>query len=60
MIDMATSVVARGKIILADKKGDSIPEGWAIDVDGHPTTDAAKALEGCVLPFGGAKGSGIA
>jgi LDH2 family malate/lactate/ureidoglycolate dehydrogenase len=53
-------VVARGKIILADKKGDSIPEGWAIDVDGHPTTDAAKALEGCVLPFGGAKGSGIA
>ena len=60
MIDMATSVVARGKIILADKKGEPIPEGWAIDVDGHPTTDAAKALAGCVLPFGGAKGSGIA
>ncbi|MBR1457547.1 MAG: Ldh family oxidoreductase [Oscillospiraceae bacterium] len=60
IVDMATSVVARGKIILADKKGASIPEGWAIDVDGNPTTDAAKALEGCVLPFGGAKGSGIA
>lgn len=60
MIDMATSVVARGKIILADKKGEPIPEGWAIDADGHPTTDASKALEGCVLPFGGAKGSGIA
>lgn len=60
MVDMATSVVARGKIILADKKKEPIPEGWAIDVDGNPTTDAAKALEGCVLPFGGAKGSGIA
>lgn len=60
MVDMATSVVARGKIILANKKGDPIPEGWAIDVEGRPTTDAAKALEGCVLPFGGAKGSGIA
>lgn len=60
MVDMATSVVARGKIILANKKKEPIPEGWAIDVDGHPTTDAAKALEGCVLPFGGAKGSGIA
>ena len=59
-VDMATSGVARGKIILADKKKEPIPEGWAIDVDGHPTTDAAKALEGCVLPFGGAKGSGIA
>lgn len=60
MVDMATSVVARGKIILADKKKEPIPEGWAIDVDGNPTTDAAKALAGCVLPFGGAKGSGIA
>lgn len=60
IVDMATSVVARGKIILADKKGVDIPEGWAIDVDGNPTTNAAKALEGCVLPFGGAKGSGIA
>lgn len=59
-IDMATSVVARGKIILADKKGEPIPEGWAIDIHGNPTTDAAKALEGSVLPFGGAKGSGIA
>lgn len=60
IIDMATSVVARGKIILADKKGEPIPEGWAIDAQGNPTTDAAKALQGCVLPFGGAKGSGIA
>ncbi len=60
IVDMATSVVARGKIILAEKKGSPIPEGWAIDIDGNPTTDATKALEGCVLPFGGAKGSGIA
>ncbi|WP_366653686.1 Ldh family oxidoreductase [Fodinicurvata sp. EGI_FJ10296] len=59
IIDMATSVVARGKIILADHEGRSIPEGWAIDPDGRPTTDARAALEGAVLPFGGAKGSAI-
>lgn len=59
VLDMATSVVARGKIILANKKQTTIPEGWAIDVDGNPTTDAAAALAGSVLPFGGHKGSGI-
>ncbi len=59
IIDMATSVVARGKIILADHEGKSIPEGWAIGPDGNATTDARAALDGAVLPFGGAKGSGI-
>ncbi|MBE3581924.1 MAG: Ldh family oxidoreductase [Thermoanaerobacteraceae bacterium] len=60
VFDMATSIVARGKIILAAQKGESIPEGWAMDAEGRITTDAEKALEGAVLPFGGAKGSAIA
>lgn len=60
VLDMATSVVARGKIILANKTGEKIPVGWAVDKDGTPTTDADEALKGYVLPFGGAKGSGIA
>ncbi len=60
VLDMATSVVARGKIILASQLGQDIPEGWAVDATGRPTTDAAAALEGSVLPFGGPKGYGIA
>ena len=60
VLDAATSTVARGKIIVAAAEGQSIPEGWAIDSDGNPTTDAERALEGAVLPFGGPKGSGIA
>jgi LDH2 family malate/lactate/ureidoglycolate dehydrogenase len=56
ILDMATSVVARGKIITAAKEGKSIPEGWAIDANGVPTTDAQAALDGSVLPFGGPKG----
>ena len=56
ILDMATSIVARGKIILAAERGESIPEGWAIDKDGNRTTDAKEALEGSVLPFGGPKG----
>lgn len=59
VLDMATSVVARGKIILAAQKGETIPEGWALDPQGRATTDAAQALLGCVLPFGGPKGSAI-
>lgn len=57
VLDMATSVVARGKIKLAEKEGRTIPEGWGIDEEGHPTTDPSKVK--CVLPFGGAKGYGI-
>jgi LDH2 family malate/lactate/ureidoglycolate dehydrogenase len=56
ILDMATSIVARGKIILAEERGESIPEGWAIDTRGNPTTDAQEALQGSVLPFGGPKG----
>jgi LDH2 family malate/lactate/ureidoglycolate dehydrogenase len=56
-MDMAMTVIARGKIRLAAMKGDPIPEGLALDIDGNPTTDAAKAFEGVCLPFGGIKGS---
>jgi len=59
IFDASTSVVARGKIIVAAHTGQSIPEGWAVDPDGHPTTDANLALAGAVLPFGGPKGSAI-
>ncbi|KHF39563.1 Ldh family oxidoreductase [Halalkalibacter okhensis] len=59
ILDMATSVVARGKIIVEAQKGNSIPLGWAIDKEGNPTTDANAALEGSVLPLGGPKGYGI-
>ncbi len=59
VLDMATSVAAWGKIILAAQKGEPIPMGWAIDSDGEITTDAAKALQGALIPFGGPKGSGI-
>jgi LDH2 family malate/lactate/ureidoglycolate dehydrogenase len=60
VLDMATTVAARGKIRKALRRGESIPEGWALDAEGRPTTDPAKALEGVLLPIGGPKGSGIA
>ena len=59
IFDASTSVVARGKIILAAQDNRPIPDGWAIDPDGYPTTDAEQALAGAVLPFGGPKGSAI-
>ena len=59
-LDMATSVVARGKVVLAQKNGQSIPLGWAVDKNGVETTDPDAALDGgYMLPFGGAKGYGI-
>jgi LDH2 family malate/lactate/ureidoglycolate dehydrogenase len=61
VLDMATSTVAQGKIILAAKEGKkAIPPDWAVDPDGNPTTDPQLALKGAMLPFGGAKGSGLA
>ena len=59
-IDLATSLVARGNIIAANKAGQPIPEGWALDVDGNPTTDAAAALAGTVLAMAGHKGAALA
>ncbi len=59
LFDASSSVVARGKIIMAAHRNLPIPEGWAIDPEGKPTTDAPAALAGAVLPFGGPKGSAI-
>ncbi len=56
-IDLSLSEVARGKIMVAAQKGESIPLGWALDKDGQPTTDAKAALEGMMLPFGSTGGS---
>jgi LDH2 family malate/lactate/ureidoglycolate dehydrogenase len=60
ILDMATSAVAIGKIQLAAKEGKTLPEGWAVDKNGKPTTDPVAALKGALLPFGGAKGYGLA
>jgi len=60
VIDLSLSVAARGKIVLAAKQGREIPEGWAIDPAGNPTTDSKAAAAGTVLPIGGAKGSALA
>jgi LDH2 family malate/lactate/ureidoglycolate dehydrogenase len=59
ILDMAMSVAARGKIRAALKAGRPIPEGWAADKRGRPSTDPAAALEGFLLPFGAHKGSGL-
>lgn len=56
IVDMATSVAPRGKIIAAAARGVAIPQGWAIDSAGASTTDAKAALDGLILPFGGVKG----
>jgi L-2-hydroxycarboxylate dehydrogenase (NAD+) len=60
VLDMAMTVIARGKIRLAATHGEEIPHGLALDKDGAPTTDAAEAFEGVCLPYGGAKGAALA
>lgn len=60
IFDFATSAVARGEIELHRRAGKSIPEGWGLDAQGLPTTDAAAALDGAMLTFGGHKGSALA
>ncbi len=59
-VDLATSIVARGNIIAAQKKKQAIPEGWAMDRHGEPTTDAQEALLGTVLTMAGHKGYALA
>ena len=56
VLDMACSVAARGKIIVAAKEGQAIPADWAVGPDGVATTDAIEALKGFVQPVGGPKG----
>ncbi len=59
VFDFATSVAARGEIELHRRAGKPLPEGWAIDAEGEPTTDPVAALGGAMLTFGGHKGSAI-
>lgn len=60
VIDISLSKVARGKIMAAAQKGEPIPEGWALDPDGQPTTDANAAMAGTMIPLGDAKGTALA
>lgn len=57
VIDMSLSQVARGKIMVAAQENKPIPEGWALDAEGNPTTDASAAMAGTMLPMGDAKGA---
>ena len=59
-IDLSLSEVARGKLMVAARKSEPIPLGWALDVEGNPTTDPSKGLEGSMLPMGGVKGAMLA
>ncbi len=60
MVDLSLSKVARGNILDAAQKGEAIPQGWALDAQGKPTTDAKAALAGTMLPLGDAKGTALA
>lgn len=60
VIDMSLSAVARGKLLVAAKKGEAIPEGWALTADGKPTTDPNEGLNGLMVPLGGDKGALLA
>ena len=60
VVDLSLSKVARGNVMAAAKKGEPIPEGWALDEDGRPTTDANAALAGTMVPLGDAKGTALA
>jgi len=60
VIDLSLSTVARGRLLVAAQQGKSIPEGWALDREGRPTTDPAAGLEGSMTPVGGVKGAMLA
>ncbi len=59
VIDQSASVVAKSEVLLRARQGTPIPEGWALDAQGRPTTDAEAALKGSMLPAGGVKGFGV-
>ena len=59
VLDMATTVAAAGKVQVRAKTGEPMPEGWMIDKEGNPLTDASRHQEGYFLPIGGAKGYGL-
>ncbi len=61
VVDLALTTVTRGKIMVAMQKGEKIPEGWALDRHGKPTTDPKAAIEqGSLFPIGGIKGAMLA
>ncbi len=60
VVDLSLSKVARGNVLAARQRGETIPEGWALDEAGQPTTDAAAALAGTMVPLGDAKGTALA
>jgi (2R)-3-sulfolactate dehydrogenase (NADP+) len=60
VVDIALSKVARGSIAAAKQRGEAIPEGWALDIEGNSTIDPAKALLGTMIPLGDAKGAALA
>jgi len=60
VLDLATTVVARGRILLYAKQNKPLEPGWAFDEQGRPTTDPQSALKGLLAPIGGYKGYGIA
>lgn len=59
VIDLSLSKVARGKIMVAEQEDRTIPEGWALDAHGKPTTDPKAAMAGTMLPMGDAKGAAL-
>ncbi len=60
VVDLSLSKVARGNIMAAKQRGEAIPDGWALDQEGKPTTDPDAALRGTMLPLGDAKGTALA
>lgn len=60
VVDLSLSKVARGYILAAKQRSEKIPEGWALDAAGNPTTDPEAALAGTMLPLGDAKGTALA
>jgi LDH2 family malate/lactate/ureidoglycolate dehydrogenase len=59
-VDMATTTVPQGKLLVAAQNGQDIPLGWAVDAQGRPTTSPSEGLQGALLPSGGPKGFGLA
>jgi (2R)-3-sulfolactate dehydrogenase (NADP+) len=60
VIDLSLSKIPRGRLLLAKQKGERIPEGWALDREGKPTTDPEAAIQGTMIPMGDAKGTALA
>jgi len=60
IVDLSLSKVPRGSILVAKQKGERIPEGWALDPEGRPTTDPDAAIKGTMVPLGDAKGTALA